>query len=100
MATLNMRLDDELDRRLAREAEIADQTRSELARAAIAAFLEQREKDRFLEQIGRAARERGSREALAVAEEALATDNEALELAEGKAVRQPKAAYRARRRKR
>lgn len=100
MATLNMRLDDELERRLAREAEIADRTRSELARAAIAAFLEQRERERFLAEIARAARERGSHEALAIAEEALPTDNEALELAEGRSGRQPRAAYRARRRKR
>jgi predicted transcriptional regulator len=100
MATLNMRLDDELERRLAHEAAIEDRTRSELARAAIAAFLEQRERDRFLAEIARAAREREGREALAVAEEALPTDNEALELVEGKSARQPKAAYRARRRKR
>jgi predicted transcriptional regulator len=100
MATLNMRLDDELDRRLAREAEIADQTRSELARAAITAFLEQRERQRFLQEIARAARDRGDREALGTAEEALATDNEALELAEERAVKQPKATYRARRKRR
>jgi predicted transcriptional regulator len=99
MATLNMRLDDDLDRRLAREAEVAAQTRSELARAAIAAFLEQRERQRFLEDIARAARDRGGREALATAQEALATDNEALAIAE-KAVRQPKATYRARRKRR
>jgi predicted transcriptional regulator len=100
MATLNMRLDDELEQRLAREAAIADQTRSELARAAIATFLEQRERERFLAEIARAARERGGREALAIAEESLVADNEALELAEGRSARQPRAAYRARRRKR
>jgi predicted transcriptional regulator len=94
-----MRLDDELDRRLAREAQIAAKTRSELARAAIAAFLEQRERNLFIEALARAARERGGREALATADEALATDNEALELAE-KAVHQPKAAYRVRRKRR
>jgi predicted transcriptional regulator len=100
MATLNMRLDDELERRLAREAEIADQTRSELARAAIAAFLEQRERERFLAEIARAARERGGREALAIAEEALPADNEALELAEGRPARQLKATYKVRRKRR
>ena len=99
MATLNMRLDDDLDRRLAREAEIAEQTRSELARAAIAAFLEQRERQRFLDQIARAARERGGRDAVTLAEEALATDNEALDLAERTAA-EPRARYRVRRRKR
>ena len=99
MATLNMRLDDELDRRLAREAELEDQTRSELARQAIAAYLSQRERQRFQFKIARAARDRGDREAVALAEEALATGNEALDIAEG-AVAEPKARYRVRRNKR
>ena len=98
MGTLNVRLDQDLDQRLAREAGIADQTRSELARDAIAAFLEQRERQRFLDEIARAAQvDRG--DALAIAEEALPTDNEALDRAELVA-RQPAAKYRARRRKR
>lgn len=99
MATLNVRLGDELERRLAREAEIAEQTRSELARTAIAAYLEQRERQRFLDEIARAARARGGRDAVSVAEEALATDNEALALAERTAA-EPQAQYRVRRRKR
>jgi Ribbon-helix-helix protein, copG family len=99
MATLNMRLDDELDRQLAREAELAEQTRSELARQAIAAFIAQRERERFLGEIARAARETGGREAVAVAEEALATDNEALRLAEHHAA-EPKRRYAVRRKKR
>ena len=99
MATLNMRLDDELDRQLAREAELAEQTRSELARQAIAAFLAQRERQRFLGEIARAAREHEGHEAVALAEEALVTDNEALRLAEHR-VAEPKARYRARAKKR
>ena len=102
MPTLNMRLDDELERRLAREAELANQTRSELARAAIAAYLAQRERRRFQEDILRAARARGHREAIETAAQALTTDNEALAVAENTAA-QPKARYRAgtsRRRKR
>ncbi|OGA06263.1 MAG: hypothetical protein A3D95_01110 [Betaproteobacteria bacterium RIFCSPHIGHO2_12_FULL_69_13] len=99
MATLNMRLDDELDRRLSREADRTEQTRSELARAAIAAFLEQQERQRFLDQIARAARERGGEDPIAVAEEALAAGNEALDLAE-RGVQQARAPYRAKRRKR
>lgn len=97
MATLNMRLDDDLERRLSREAERAEQTRSEMARAAIAAYLEQRERQRFLDEIARAALVRGAGEAAAMADEALATDNEALDIAEN-AVRSPRAAYRAKRR--
>ena len=99
MATLNMRLDDDLDRRLAREAELADQTRSELARLAITAYLSQRERGRFHAEIARAARDRGEDEARALAEEALTTDNEALALSEG-VVAEPKANYRAKRKKR
>ncbi len=99
MGTLNMRLDDELERRLAREAELEDQTRSELARRAIAEFLARRERERFLGEIARAAREGDPREAVALAEEALATDNEALETAERR-LAQPPARYRVRRKKR
>jgi len=99
MATLNMRLDDELDRRLAREASLENQTRSELARAAIASYLEQRERRRFQAEILRAARARGDREAIATAEEALYTDNEALDIPEQLAA-EPKAGYGARQSKR
>ncbi len=99
MATLNMRLDDALEQRLAREASLENQTRSELARAAIAEYLEQRERRRFQAQILRAARARGDREAIATAEEALYTDNEALELSENVAA-EPKARYGARMSKR
>ena len=98
MAILNMRLDDELDRQLAREADLANQTRSELARAAIADYLAQRERRRFQAEILRAARARGDREAIAMAEEALHTDNEALDLPENAAA-EPKARYRARAKK-
>lgn len=99
MATLNMRLDDELDRRLAREAELAEQTRSEIARRALEEFLARRQRQRFLDEIARAASARGAREAVGAAEETLATDNEALALAEH-GVAEPRARYRAKRRKR
>jgi predicted transcriptional regulator len=99
MPTLNMRLDEELDRRLTREAELADESRSELARRAIEEFLSQRQRQRFLARIARAARARGASEAVAAAEEALATGNEALALGE-QGAGEPRARYRARRRKR
>jgi predicted transcriptional regulator len=99
MATLNMRLDDALDRRLQREAELQDRTRSELARQAIASFLAQRERQRFLDEIARAARRGSEREAVALAEEALGTDNEALAIAEHR-VSEPKGRYRVTRKKR
>jgi predicted DNA-binding protein len=99
MATLNMRLNDELDRRLSEEAGLASETRSELARRAIEAFLSQRQRERFLDKIARAARARGPSEAVAAAEEALATDNEALAMGE-QGTAEPRAHYRARRKKR
>jgi predicted transcriptional regulator len=99
MATLNMRLDDDLDRRLSEEASLASETRSEIARRALEAFLAQRQRQRFLDRIARAARVRGPGEAVAAAEEALATDNEALALSE-QGVAEPRARHRARRKKR
>jgi len=98
VGTLNIRIDDELEHRLAREAEIGEQTRSELARDAIAAFLDQRERDRFLGEIARAARADRS-DALAIAEETLESDNELLDRAEH-AVHEPAAPYSAKRKKR
>lgn len=95
MATLNMRLDDDLELRLAREASLENQTRSELARTAIASYLALRERSRFQAELLRAARARGDREALASAAEALYTDNEALNLS-GRVAAQPRARYRAR----
>jgi predicted transcriptional regulator len=99
MGTLNLRLDDELERRLAQETELAEETRSELARKAIMEFIERRQRQRFLDQIARAARERGADEAVAVAEEALLTDNEALAVAERSGAK-PAARSSARRKKR
>jgi hypothetical protein len=56
---------------------------------------------RFLADIARAARDRGDAEALGFAAEALWTDNEALESAEPVAgVREPRAKYKARWKKR
>ena len=99
MATLNMRLDEALDRRLAREAQLEDQSRSELARRALIAYLSERERQRFYSEIARAARDRGDNVAVAMAEEALVAGNEALDIAEG-AVAEPKGRYRVRQKRR
>ena len=99
MATLNLRIDEALEHRLAREAELEDQTRSELARQAISAYLSHRERQRFQAEIARAARDRGSRDAVALAEEALVPGNEALEIAESTAA-ETRAGYRVKRKKR
>lgn len=88
MGLLSMRIDDDLDRRLSREAERERRTRSEIVRDALSSFLSERDRQRFLDEIARAARELDPGEARAVAEDALPLDNEALHAAE------PRAAYR------
>ncbi len=94
MATLNMRLDDDLEARLAREASLLDRTRSDLARTALEAYLAHCERQRFQAEILRAARARGDKEAIAVAAEALYTDNESFDLTQA-VLQQPKARYAA-----
>ena len=94
MATLNMRLDDDLEARLAREASLVDRTRSDLARAALEAYLAHCERQRFQAEILRAARARGDTEAIAAAAEALYTDNESFDLTQV-VLQQPKARYAA-----
>jgi len=100
MSLISLRLPEELERLLAREAELAGRGRSEIAREALAEYLARRERERFLGEIARAARARGAAEALEMTEEALPLDNEALDLVEGNAVREAKAHHRARRKPR
>ena len=96
MSILSLRLPEELERLLAREAELEHKGRSEIARDAIAEYLARRERARFLGEIARAARARDGAEARALAAEALPLDNEALDLVEGTEVREAKARYRVR----
>lgn len=101
MSTVSIRLPDDLDRILNREAERSSRPKSEIARDAIADYLTRMERDRFLADIARAARDRGDAEALSLTAEALWTDNEALELTEPSgAVREPRAKYKTGRKKR
>ena len=97
MPLVSIRLPDDVEARLAREADRLERPKSELARDAIVEYLERIERERFLGEIARAARSRGDDEALATAAEALPTDNEALALSEG--VRESKGAYRATRKR-
>lgn len=96
MPLVSIRLPDDVEARLTREAGRLGRSKSELARDAIVDYLERLERQRFLGEIARAARARGDDEALATANEALVTDNEALALSES-VVGEPKAAYRAKR---
>jgi predicted transcriptional regulator len=97
MPLVSIRLPDDVEARLAREAARLELPKSELARDAIVDYLERIERERFLGEIARAARARGDDEALAAASEALATDNEALAMGEG--VQERKASYRATRKR-
>lgn len=96
MALISIRLPEDVEARLAREAERARRPKSEIAREAIVDFLERSERDRFLGEIARASRARGDEEVLVVAEEGLQIDNEAFAIAEGSAVSEPRVRYRKR----
>jgi predicted DNA-binding protein len=97
MPLVSIRLPDDLEARLAREADRLARPKSELARDAIVEYLERIERERFLGEIARAARARGDDEALTTAAEALPVDNEALAMGEG--VQERKGAYRATRKR-
>lgn len=101
MSIVSIRLPDDIELSLNREAERTQRAKSEIAREAIADYLKRQERDRFLADIARAARARGDAEALDLASEALPTDNEALERTERfSGVNEPRAKYKARRKKR
>lgn len=98
MSLISIRLPDTLDAELSREAAHAQRPRSELVREAIAEYLARREKARFLAEIARAAAEPDD-DAVAMAEEALPFDNEALHLLERTAREPAPPRYRRPRRK-
>src|SRR5262245_16818916 len=70
MPLVSIRLPDDVEARLAREAVRLERPKSELARDAIIDYLDRMERERFLGEIARAARDRGDDEALAAANEA------------------------------
>jgi predicted transcriptional regulator len=93
MSIVSLRLPEDVEARLSREAERTQRPKSEIARDAIVDYLQRADRERFLAEIARAARARGRDEALDMAEEALPTDNEALQTAED--VWEPRRTYRA-----
>ncbi|HEY0464545.1 MAG TPA: ribbon-helix-helix domain-containing protein [Polyangiaceae bacterium] len=97
---ISLRLPDDLLAKLTQEADQSGKPRSEIVRDAVSSYLAQLERERFLDAIARAARFRGPDEALALAEEALPFDNEALGLSEGRSVRERRSTYRVARKKR
>lgn len=89
MSVISLRLPNALEEKLAREAQRANTARSEIARRAVAEYLERQERERLMAAFVAEARAAYGdpdvrREALAVAEEFATADSEALDLAEGK----------------
>ncbi len=74
MSTISLRLPDTLDTTLAEEAQREGRTRSEVARDAIAAWLQQRQRERLTAQMVSAARELGADTAALRESRALADD--------------------------
>lgn len=97
MSLISIRLPDEIEADLSDEAERSQRAKSEIVRDAIVDYLKRQERARFLAKIARAARAVGDSEAMAMAEEALPGDNEALEIAEAM-VNEPKGRYVVRKR--
>ncbi|MGE0032045.1 MAG: ribbon-helix-helix protein, CopG family [Steroidobacteraceae bacterium] len=89
MAAFSLRLPEDLESRLDAEARREGVARSEIARAAIAEFLAQKERQRTIAAFVAEARAAYSdpkvrREALALAEAAVPLDNEGLRVAESR----------------
>jgi predicted transcriptional regulator len=106
MTVISLRLPDELEEKLAREAERANTARSEIARRAVAEYLQRLERERLLADMVAAARALAAdpdarAEALQIAADFLPLDNEALDRSEAaanrKRRRRPAAKSRAKR---
>lgn len=105
MPGFSLRLPEDLESRLDEEARREGVARSEVARTAIAEFLERRERQRYLSAFVSEARAayadpRIRKEALALAEEALPLDNEGLRIAESRTPYRAGSPARPRRKKR
>lgn len=85
MATLSIRLTDELEERLDEEARLRETNRSEVAREALDEYLRRSERERFMVELVEEARQlKDDPETLRLIEEWLPIDNEAMEIAEGR----------------
>jgi len=94
MGSMSLRLTEGLEQRLARAAEREHKPRSELVREALHEFLHRHERERFMAAMVAEARKGYSdpeirREAIAIAEEFLPLDNEALDIADGRRPGEP-----------
>lgn len=94
MGAISIRIPKEIDTRLTEEARLEGLPRSEVVREAIADYLARRERERFMEEMVAAAQAlvadpAASAETRELAEEAIATSNEALDIAEGRKPGEP-----------
>lgn len=94
MAAISLRLPEHLDRKLAEEAELAGRPRSEVVRDALAQYLAEQERKRFMAEVVTAARALAAdpdacSEAQQIAEDFLVAENEALDRAEGRRPGEP-----------
>jgi predicted transcriptional regulator len=94
MATLSLRLPDNLDRQLSALAEQTHLNRSDLARMALEKYLREQAQERQMAEMESAFRflatdPEARAESIAIAEEFLPLDNEALDIAEGRKPGEP-----------
>lgn len=87
MSTVSLRIPDELDERLSREASRENKSRSEMLREAVSEYLDRKEKERFLNEFVAETRagygDPGiAEDARAIAEDFLPAENEALDSTE------------------
>ena len=90
MGAVSLRLPDDLERKLSQEATLSGQPRSQLIREALEDLLSRRERERVVAAMVAAAKALAAdpdarAEAVAVAADFLPVENEALELAQGRA---------------
>ena len=94
MAAISVRLPDDIEGQLNHEARLEGRPRSEVVREAIAEHLRRREKERFMAEMVAEARRAYSdpairQEAYEMAEEAIESGNEAMDIAEGREPGEP-----------
>lgn len=94
MPAISLRLPEEIETRLAEEERLEGRPRAEVIRAAIVEYVARRERERFMDELVAEARHAYSDpafrdEARELAEEAIVTGNEALDIAEGRAPGEP-----------
>lgn len=82
MSLISLRLPDDLTALLTQEAKLSKRAKAEIARTAIADYLRKQERERFMAAYIRSIANRDPAESLAIAEEFLPLENEALALAE------------------